>query len=173
MLRRIVLIGFMGVGKTAVGEILARKLGRDFIELDAEIEKGKGLSIPDIFELEGEEAFRGLETECLGRVLEGDRAVVVSTGGGIVQRHRNKELLDREGNFIVWLNAGMDALKKRVGQGQGRPKWIDDASALQLLNKRASLYASVADLAVETDDLTPDQVADVIVERMDSWNRET
>ena len=89
---RIILIGFMGVGKTSVGKKLAKKLEVDFIDTDCEIEKYANRTIPDIFEIYGETYFRGLETKVLKDLIQKDD-IVISTGGGIITSKENREIL--------------------------------------------------------------------------------
>ena len=139
----VVLIGMPGCGKTTVGRALARRLGRSFLDADAEIESEAGMTIPEIFEREGEEGFRVRETAVLARLGKGSGAVI-ATGGGCVTRPENYPLLHQNG-FIVWLRRDLDALAKR-----GRPLSLR-TPAKTMYEQRRDKYAAFADLAVDND----------------------
>ena len=162
--RNIALIGFMAVGKSAVGRNLARRLGRRFVDLDRLIEKTAGLKVREIFAQKGEAYFRRLEKETLAKVLS-QEGQVVATGGGVVLDDDNLALL-RERSLLIGLNASTETILKRAGNGGTRPllKGGDPCERIEeLLAARAVRYAQ-AHAIIDTDELTLSQVVDKIVE---------
>ncbi len=145
---RIFLVGFMAAGKTAVGKALAELLGYRFVDLDQEIEADAGLSVRDIFEHRGEEAFRELERRAL-RQTASDRGLVVATGGGTPIAEENRSLIRRLGRS-VWLKADFDTILARLDE-RGlcqRPLFRDPAQARRLYRQRHPAYRA-ADLGIE------------------------
>ena len=163
---RILLVGMMGAGKTTVGRLLAARLGWDYVDSDADVEEQTGLTVPELFARQGESAFRGAEAASLLRACTSSRPVVVSVAGGAVLNPENRALL-RSCGRVVWLRARPETLAARVGDGAGRPLLDDDpAGALIALDAaRRPFYAEVADEAVDVDDLGPDEVVALIVDR--------
>ena len=159
--RNLVLVGFMGCGKSTVGRELARTCRLQFVDLDdLIIEKADGKSIPDIFAAEGEDGFRQRETVALKSLL-GREGMIVATGGGVVTIDENLPLL-RQLGYVVWLDASMEDMWQRVSSNRNRPMLhVDDpqAEAGRLWHERCPRYRQVAHLAVETAGLTPDEVA--------------
>lgn len=156
----IVLIGFMGSGKTTVGRILAAKTGLRFVDTDEEIEKAAGKPIPQIFREIGEDGFRELESSALAG-LAGRHGLVVSTGGGIVIRPANRELLRRIG-FVVWLAADEKTIYRRVSKSRDRPLLRNPnprETIRNLLAARSALYAQSCDLRIDTAQLTSEEIA--------------
>jgi len=139
----------MGSGKSTVGRELAKRLGLHHRDTDAAIVHRSGRSISEIFADSGEAEFRRLESRILAEVLAGP-VTVVSTGGGIVMEESNRGLLTAP--FVVWLDAGVDALEKRVRGGRGRPLLDGDVrSNLEAkVAERNPHYREVADLRVDT-----------------------
>ncbi len=131
--RTIVLIGLMGAGKSAIGRRLATRLGVEFIDADSEIEKAAGLSIPDIFEVHGEDAFRDGERRVIARLLA-QQSHVLATGGGAFMDADIREAI-RERGISVWLRADFDVLLARVSRRNNRPllKGEDKAEVLRRL----------------------------------------
>jgi shikimate kinase len=168
--RNLVLIGFMGSGKSSVGRELARRWGYRFIDTDAMIRHKYDLSIPDIFAKFGEPSFREAEYQALVR-LQGIGSTVIATGGGIVTQPRNLPLLRSLGP-VVWLSADQTTIVDRVGKSTHRPM-LDQAnpeeSVTRLLAERAPLYRQAADLLIETSGLTHREVADRIVLGLDKF----
>lgn len=158
--RHILLVGFMGSGKSTVGRLLARSTGRTLIDTDAGIEHMTGRSIPDIFSVEGEAAFRAYEREYLLRLV-GERPAVVSCGGGIVTTAPCRELLEQLGT-VVFLEVGADEALARIGSSSTRPllKGADEMRAL--LDERLPWYRAVADVCIDTSGKEPGQVADEV-----------
>ncbi|MBN1366975.1 MAG: shikimate kinase [Dehalococcoidales bacterium] len=162
----IALIGFMGTGKTAVGRILAAKLGKRFIELDELIEKRAGKSINDIFR-GGEIAFREMEIAAVKEVA-GKKNQVIACGGGIVLNRINIDRLKQE-SITVLLTASPTVILKRTSTSNNRPL-LNIGDRLQnirgLLKFRKSFYDSAADLEINTTRLSIEDIADRIIEKL-------
>jgi shikimate kinase len=169
----IVLIGFMGSGKTTIAQKLAERLGFECVDLDAEIVAAAGRSISDIFRCDGEATFRNMETLAL-RSITGRRRLVVATGGGIVERQENWGLL-RETGLVIHLACAWSTLRKRLEHGTDRPlaNARDDgwARVEELYRKRLPLYAQ-ADIEVQTDIGSPDVTVNEIVKLLESESNE-
>lgn len=154
-MQNIILIGMPGCGKSCVGALLAQRLGRPLLEADAELVKAAGMSIPTIFENEGEPGFRRRETATLSELGKRSGAVI-STGGGCVTRAENYPLLHQNGR-IVWLRRDLDKLAR-----EGRPLSLNaDLSAMYAV--REPLYARFADFTVDNTD-APEETVDAILE---------
>lgn len=156
----IVLIGFMGSGKTTVGQRVAEKLGWPLADTDAMIAEQAGLSIPDIFLAEGEAGFRQRESAVLASLLDAPPCVI-STGGGIVTVPENEPLLRTLG-FIVWLSASEETIFERVSRNRQRPllHTPDPRRTIhELLTARGPLYEKLAHLTIETAGLDPEEIA--------------
>lgn len=162
----IVLIGFSGAGKSSVGRELEARTGRPRYDTDEMIRRQRGLSIAEIFEQQGEEAFREAETAVL-RDIPSDNGIVV-TGGGILLREENGAMLQRLGR-IVHLTAEEETLFERVSRRPMRPllRTANPRRTLsELLQVRAPLYRRLADIELDTTSLTHQQVADAILEQL-------
>jgi shikimate kinase len=160
--RTIVLIGLMGAGKTCVGRKLAARVGRPFVDADAEIELAAGCTIAEIFDRLGEAAFRDGERRVMARLLDGKPSVLASGGGAFVDPGTRGLIAEKA--VSVWLRADLDLLVKRTAGRDHRPllKNGDPREALRaLMEKRYPIYAE-ADLTVDT----LDQPADATVERV-------
>lgn len=155
---RVILIGAPGSGKTTVGRALARELGVEFVDTDAEIEKLAGMSIADIFIERGEAAFRTLETEALRSALS-EASGVLSLGGGVILRSENRELL--MGQPVVWLEVTLADAADRVGLATSRPVLVGNVRGklMELLQERTPLYAEVARHRVSTHMKKPSEIA--------------
>lgn len=158
----VILIGFMGSGKSAIGLRLAGLLGFEFIDMDACIAAQAGRSIPEIFAEEGEAGFRARETAVLWELVNsGKEHAIISTGGGIVTQPVNNAPLRALG-WIVWLTTSDEILWQRVRRNRERPmlhtedprKTFDDLLAL-----RRPLYQALADATVDTRGLTVEEAA--------------
>ena len=152
-MKRIVLMGFMGAGKTTIGKALAEKLSWDFIDTDAEIEKEQGRKISEIFETEGEQAFRDMETRLLKKLEKSEERFVLSIGGGMPVREENRELLRQIGT-VVYLKATKEELVRRLSGDASRP--LLQGGALEekvaaLMAARESIYVETAHQEVVTD----------------------
>lgn len=155
----IVLTGFMASGKTVVGKKLAQTLKMKYIDVDEQIEKDTRLSISDIFEKQGETAFRDLETKAVCCVAMLDN-YVIATGGGVVLRLENIMELRKNGR-IIYLSADPETILKRVGKAQTRPLLAREKDKLgvikNLLESREPLYKN-CDFQVETAGLNVEEV---------------
>ncbi|MGP0031351.1 MAG: shikimate kinase [Acidimicrobiales bacterium] len=164
MTRRILLIGMMGSGKTTVGKLTAGKLGWAYLDSDAEVAAATGLTVPELFARDGETAFRDAEAKALEQACACTDDVVVSVAGGAVLRAENRSLIARSGT-VVWLRARPETLVARVGDGAGRPLLDGDrpTTVRELDAVRRPLYAELADLTIDVDDLSPEQVVALVV----------
>jgi shikimate kinase len=168
--RNLVLVGFMGSGKSSVGREIARRWGFRFVDTDATIRQQYKKSIPDIFTVFGEPAFRDEETRVL-QDLQNSLGVVIATGGGIVLQPRNRPLLRALG-VVLWLTASEEIIWERVSRNQNRPLLQTEnprTTISNLMSIRSPLYESVADIIVNTSGLTHQQVADRAVAAIGVW----
>ena len=159
----IALTGFMGSGKTTVGKVLADFLGCPFMDLDDLVVKKAGKSIPDIFAQDGEPAFRELEAQVLRKTVAkyAESAAVLALGGGAVLAPASAALL-HEKTVCIYLRATLDTLLARLeGETAGRP--LADASLADRLASREPIYEETAHVIIDTDGLSPDEVADEII----------
>ncbi len=160
----IVLIGFMGAGKSSTGKALARKTGLPRLETDEIVAREFGMAVMEIFGRFGEEKFRDAETEALGLLSKIEPAIIV-TGGGIVLRPGNVETIRALGR-VVSLEADEETLFRRISQRPSRPLLQTEnprATLTELLRKREPLYREAADVRLDTSRLTHDEVADAIL----------
>jgi shikimate kinase len=170
--KSIVLIGMMGAGKSSVGSCLQRRTALALFETDHIIASKFGLSIPEIFSKHGEKKFRDAETETLHELVEAKQAIIV-TGGGIVLRSENLQILKRLG-VTVWLDGNEETLFERASRSGNRPllqvKSPKRAFA-RMLQARQPLYRSVADLRIDTSVLTDEEVAVAILSKLGRLDR--
>ncbi len=157
----IYLLGFMGVGKSTVGELLAQKLHWPFIDLDATIEAGQGTTIRAMFENAGEPFFRQIERAALIEASKSDPAVIALGGGTFVQQP-NYEYIAETGGTTVWLDCSVDELRRRCEGKNDRPLFRDPASFTQLLDQRLPFYQR-ADYRVPTEGYDPNDVVEQIL----------
>ncbi len=160
----IVLVGFMGSGKSAVGRFVAKRLRFQFVDTDRLIVERAGLPIADIFAQHGEEHFRDLETSVL-ESLDGVQQSVIATGGGAVVMERNHAILKSLG-YVVWLTASEDVIFDRVSRNDKRPLLQTEnprATISQLLATRRPLYESAADFSVDTTAFSHNAAADAVI----------
>jgi shikimate kinase len=154
---RIVLVGFMGAGKTTVGEALARLLGWEFADMDRLVERRAGVTVAEVFRERGEPGFRAEERAVAEEVAKRTRCVVAA-GGGAFAQPETREIL-RRGAVTVWLRCDLDTLLARVGGGGDvRPLAGSRETMRALLSERESSYR-LADMAFETSEAAPEQVA--------------
>ena len=159
----IALTGFMGSGKTTVGKVLADFLGCPFMDLDDLVVKKAGKSIPDIFAQDGEPAFRELEAQILRKTVAkyAESTAVLALGGGAVLAPASAALL-HEKTVCIYLRATLDTLLERLaGETAGRP--LADDSLADRLASREPIYEKTAHVTIDTDGLSPDEVADEII----------
>ncbi|MDQ1397085.1 MAG: shikimate kinase [Acidimicrobiaceae bacterium] len=161
---RVLLIGMMGVGKSTVGHAVAQRLGWPYLDSDEWVERHTGKTVPEIFESEGEPAFRAQEAAALQEAATSDGPLVVGVAGGAVIDAQNRALI-RNAGLVVWLRADILTLAKRVGDGHGRPLLGDDPEAAlkRLYPERRPLYEGLAHMAVDVDQRSPGEIADEIV----------
>lgn len=151
--RNIVLIGFMGSGKTSIGMKLGRAFSYEFLDSDAQIEEEQQKTINDIFAEQGETAFRDMETEFLKRLADKQEKFVLGTGGGMPMREENAAILKQIG-LVVFLKAGQEELIKRLTNDTTRPLLaVSDVreKVETLYAKRLPVYEAAADYVLETD----------------------
>jgi len=164
----IALIGFMGTGKTAVGKTLAAKLGKELIELDSLVEQKAGKSIPEIFQQDGEIAFRELEIEAAKEAAD-KKNTVIACGGGMVLNKINIDRLRKE-CIIVYLKALPGIILKRTADDKNERPLLnvsDRARQIrELLRFRQPFYERAADIEIDTSKLDIDSVAERIIENL-------
>lgn len=157
------LIGFMGVGKSYVGRTLSELLSLPLLDSDREIEKEEGMTIPEIFESRGEEAFRDMETVLLERLKKAS-PVILSCGGGMVLREENRRLMKESGKTIC-LTASPETIYERVRFSTNRPllKGRMNPEAIgELMEERRERYERAADFTLSTDGKSGSEIAEEI-----------
>lgn len=174
--KTVVLVGMMGAGKTAVGRALAARLRVPFLDSDAEIESAANMTIPEIFERDGEPFFRAKESQVIGRLLDEEKGIL-STGGGAFLSEQNREMITERG-VSVWLNADLNVLWNRVKHKDTRPllRTADPFATLRdLYEARVPIYAkadvtATSDGEISIDDMV-DRVLDALATRPDVLER--
>jgi len=166
-MKHIILVGFMGCGKTRVGRVLAKKLKLPFVDMDTRIVKKAGMPITDIFAQHGESYFRELETKVLVEALASKRRTVISTGGGVPMQKSNQPLL--KAAIVVYIKAPVEVLMVRLVKDKKRP--ILQGGDLRdkittLLDERNPVYEQVSNMEVLTNDGTVDEVVGQIIEKI-------
>lgn len=161
-MKNIVVVGFMGTGKTVVAKLLAEKLGREFLELDAIIEKREGSSIKEIFEKKGETYFRELERYAVKEAIKKDGQIISAGGGAIIDEENFKAL--KKNGVIICLEASPDVILKRTKGNTCRPllNVPDPKKKIEGLLERRAVYYKKADHRVNTDDLNVEEVVQKI-----------
>lgn len=164
----IILIGMRGSGKTTVGNLLAKKLKRNFIETDQLIERKTGLTIRRIVETFGWKTFRNYESEIIKEVST-LKDVIIATGGGVVEQQNNVRELKKKG-VIIWLEAEVKNLRGRIGEDKERPLLTKAKSMVEdlkrILIKRERLYKRAANYIINTDNRTPSQIVAEIIKHL-------
>lgn len=163
----IVLIGFMGTGKSTVSELLKRRFAMEVVEMDQIIAKRQGMSISDIFATYGEEYFRDLETNLLIE-MQSKKNMVISCGGGVPMRERNVVEMKKNGR-VVLLTAKPETILKRVKNNHDRPllegnKNVDFIA--DLMEKRREKYQTAADIVIETDGKSGLEICEELVKKL-------
>jgi shikimate kinase len=163
-LRRLVLTGFMGAGKSTIGRLLAARLNWSFLDLDAHLEARTGATIPQLFERHGEAHFRRLESSALASALGHDRTVL-ALGGGTPEELTNRLLLEQTpATFTIFLDAPFPTLFDRcMMQDIARPVLADPTAAQLRFQKRHPLYRRLANLTIDTANLTADQTIEALL----------
>lgn len=174
MKSHLILIGYRGTGKTTVGRLLAGRLGVPFVDADACLEAKYGRSIKEVFDTEGEPAFRDKESAVLRELCQRP-ASVIATGGGVIQREENRRLLAESG-FVVWLTADVSTIAERIQAdpttSARRPNLTVGglAEIEQLLRAREPLYRACADLEIDAAARSPESLAETILRAWSSSN---
>lgn len=167
-MKNIALVGFMGSGKSTVGQALSKKIGYLFIDLDGRIEEKTGRPIPEIFKEDGEDTFRRVEAVVLKDALAAKKAVI-SCGGGVVLREENRDALKQKA-IVVYLKTEPDELFARVGAtGSMRPLLnVEDprAEIKRLVKEREPLYQGVADAIVSTTGRSVNSIIEAIIKEL-------
>ncbi len=164
----IVLIGYRGTGKTTIAHLLGQRLDMKAVDADVVLEQRASRTIADIFATDGEGTFRDLETEVVRDLAQGDRQVL-GLGGGAVLREENRKAIASAG-FTVWLQASIETIDRRMrgddSTSTKRPNLTRSGGLTEIeevLTARTPLYEACADAIVDTENKTPEQVADEIV----------
>lgn len=166
----LILIGFMGTGKTTVGKRVAQSLKLEFVDTDALIIEQEEKSIQAIFEESGETEFRKIETAVLENCCAGS-GQVISTGGGIVTQEANLPILER-GGHVIWLKASPDVIFERIKRNHERPllKTEDPEQTIRdLLDGRENFYEQCARMTILTDDLSLEETIYGVIETAMFW----
>ena len=165
----IVLIGYRGTGKSVVGKLVADRLQMKCIAMDERIIEKARMSIPDIVERHGWPTFRDLESKVARELARLDN-IVIDAGGGVIERPENIDVL-RANSHIIWLKASVGTIVSRIQGDTERPSLTGGKSfteeVAEVLERRTPKYKSAAQYEIDTDQLTPEQVADRVVE---IWN---
>jgi len=159
----------MGAGKTAVGRQIARRLKRQFLDSDHELERRTGVDIPTIFEFEGEEGFRSRESAVIDELSQG-RGIVLATGGGAVLDPDNRRHLAARGT-VIYLRTTIDTQLERTSRDRNRPllQTSDPRARLEsLMAVRDPLYREIADIVVSTDNSRMPLLVNSILKRLES-----
>lgn len=160
----IILIGFMGCGKTTIGEKLAYKLNYNFVDSDKQLQKEAGISINDIFKLYGENYFRKLENSIISSIAKLKKQVI-ATGGGIIKNENNIKLLKKSG-IILYLKASPEHIYNNIKNDTSRPLLqCEDklAKIKELLGERENLYQMYCDISIEVSNHSIDNIINQII----------
>ena len=161
----IVLMGYRGTGKSSVGRLLAARLGRELVSIDAEIVKRAQRSIPEIVAQEGWEYFRDLESDICRELASRDQ-LVIDAGGGAILRAQNVEAL-KKNSTVFWLTASVETIVKRIGGDNQRPSLTGTKSFVDeiqgVLRERTPKYQAAADHSIATDDQSINQLVEALL----------
>ncbi|MBU3574540.1 shikimate kinase [Polynucleobacter sp. UK-Mo-2m-Kol15] len=164
----IFLIGLMGAGKSTVGKLLAKKLGRRFLDADHVIEERCGVKIPVIFEMEGEDGFRKREAQAI-KDITAEHELILATGGGAVLLPENRQFLSKRGT-VIYLHANPIELWHRTKGGEGRPL-LKNGDAKKILENlyaiRDPLYREIADYVIETGKPSVNQLVNTLIMQLE------
>jgi len=166
MSSNIILIGFMGCGKSSIGRRLALRLGHQFLDSDELISTRAESSISEIFAVEGEEGFRRRETDELQSLI-GSSNIILATGGGAILSSVNREILQQLG-FIIWLHADPETLFERAARSRKRPLLDVEnprSTFFSLLESRLQLYSATAKLKIDATGLSHEQTVESILQQ--------
>lgn len=169
----IVLIGFMGAGKSTISDYLSMMFDMKLVEMDQEISERQEMSIPDIFATYGEEYFRNLETELL-KELQTGRNCIISCGGGVAMREQNVTEMKKNGR-VVLLTASPETIYERVKDSNDRPLLKDNNNVeyiAELMEKRREKYEAAADIVIQTDNKTILQICEELITKLMELDKE-
>ena len=161
----IAVYGFMGVGKSTIGKLLAERLGYDFIDMDTEIEKREETTISEIFRVQGEPRFRDLETTLIKELSQQD-GLVIACGGGAIANTENAEVLGKASR-MVYLTATIEEIIERTNHDNTRPLLEVEnpvTIASELIERRKPVYTKYAEITIDTTGKTPDEVVEMVLE---------
>lgn len=172
-MNHIIVIGFMGSGKTRVGKRLAGDLGLEFLDVDKKIMSDMKMSISDLHDRFGEPFYRALETKTIKDLLESDKRIVLSVGSGLPMQQQNAKYLKKLGT-IIYLNATVETLKKRLEGDNSRPLlrgYNLEERITKLLETRAPVYEELADIIVTTGEQTFNSLVKEIEEKLENQEK--
>lgn len=172
-MNNVILIGFMGCGKSTIGYRLSYRLRRVLEDTDRLIEKKAGMSIRDIFAREGEAAFRAMETDCLQELLLSQEEKVIATGGGLPMKVENHALLKKLGT-VVYLRISPEGVWERLKEDKTRPLLQCENPAArirELMAARSPVYEAAADIILDVDGKDMDQVVAEFLDRLAEWEK--
>jgi shikimate kinase len=158
---KVLLVGMMGVGKSTVGRALSGLTGWPYLDNDELVLRATGTETADLFREQGVEAMRKAESAALTEALHEPPPVIAGVAAGIVESAEDRARLRESDAFVVWLRARIDTLVGRVGSGEGRA-WLQpdpEAALRRLYRGREPRYREVADLVVDVDEATPEEIA--------------
>jgi shikimate kinase len=169
---RIVLLGMMGAGKTTIGALLSERLGWPYLDNDEAVRAMTGREPAEIGDTEGEDALHRLESAALGWALGGPPPMIVGAAGGIADDPRASQLLGGD-TTVVWLRATPETLQARIGGGHGRRVEATDLDWItQRAMERQPRYGALADLVIDVDRLTPEEIASAITASLDTSSKQ-
>ena len=171
-MNHIVIIGFMGSGKTRVGKRLSKDLGLEFVDVDKVITKRMNLTVKDIFRRFGEPFYRALETTTIKALIQDEERKVISLGAGLPMQEQNKKYINQLGT-VVYIKGSADTLKKRL-EGNSNPLLEGDDSdekIKKLLKQRDPVYAGFADIQVVTGVKTFDELIEEIKQKLEALEK--
>ena len=163
----IAIYGFMGVGKTTIGKLLADMLGYDFVDMDEEIEKREGIPISDIFRVKGESRFRELESRLVKELSQND-GLIIACGGGAIADIKNAEILLKSSR-MVYLTASIEEIIERTYNDNSRPLLKvnnPEKVASEIFEQRKPVYTKYAEITVDTTGMTPMEVVKMVLEAL-------
>ena len=166
----IVIIGFMGTGKTTVSDYLENITGKEKIDSDSYIVEKSGMKISDIFEKYGEDYFRNMETEAISEISS-KSSIIISCGGGVPMRDENVKLL-KENGAVILLTASPSVILERVKDSDSRPilnNNMNEAFIKNLMDKREKKYSSVSDITIDTDNKSIEEICDEIIHKVSDF----
>ncbi len=163
-MKNIYLVGFMGSGKSTIGNILAQKLNMKFVDVDTEIEKKEKMKISDIFKEKGEPYFRELEKKEIEKLIQKEN-LVVSTGGGLGADLENMKKMKKTGT-VIWLDVPLNIILERCKNDQNRPLLQQSIEDLKKLYENRKKVYSIADIHINVTNQTPEEIVKEILKRL-------